>query len=192
MAGTIQAIIFDCFGVLATDSWEAFIDNLPSGADKAAARQARHAYDAGLINKVEHKRLIKIATGREFIGAEDGGVKVAKNHKLLTYIRELRRRQYKIGMLSNAASNWLREEFLSLNEQSLFDDFSLSYELGIVKPEPRIFMISTERLCVAPSAAVLVDDKERYCQAAQNVGLQAVLYRNYEQCRRELEILLTV
>jgi HAD superfamily hydrolase (TIGR01509 family) len=183
MKRKVEAIIFDCFGVLANDTWEAFLDNLPEESAVENARQARHAYDAGLISGAEYSRRIKVATGQLFVGVEDKGAKVAKNDKLLAYIRELRRRHYKIGILSNAASNWIREEFLDIDEQALFDDFVLSYEIGMVKPEPQMFALSAEHLHVAPSAAVLVDDKERYCQAAQDFGMSAVLYQDVKQCR---------
>jgi putative hydrolase of the HAD superfamily len=190
MGRKIEAIIFDCFGVLAKDTWEAFLDSLPEGTAVENARQARHAYDAGLISRAEYSRRIKAATGQLFVGVEDSDAKVAKNDKLLTYIRGLRERHYKISILSNAASNWIREEFLDINEQALFDDFVLSYEIGMVKPDPQLFALSAERLHVTPSAAVLVDDKERYCQAAQDFGMSAVLYRNIKQCHQELEKLL--
>jgi putative hydrolase of the HAD superfamily len=190
MVQTIKLIMFDCFGVLATDSWEAFIDSLPAEADVAQAREARRAYDAGLIDKYKYGQLIKLATGRQFIGVESGLAKVAKNYKLLDYIRDLRQRHYRTSILSNAGSNWIREEFLDSSEQALFDDFVLSYKVGMVKPEERLFTLAAERLQVEPAEVILVDDKERYCQAAKDVGMQAVVYRDFEQFKRELEELL--
>lgn len=190
MGKAIKAVVFDCFGVLAADSWEVFLDELPVSADTAKAREIRHAYDAGIISKTDFEDQIKIATGQVFVGVEDGGAKVIKNYKLLNYIRDLRLRGYKIGILSNVASNWLRESFLNYNEQALFDDFVLSYEIGLIKPDPQVFKLSAKRLKVPISSIVLVDDKTAYCLAAQNVGMSTVLYQSFKQCRQDLELIL--
>jgi HAD superfamily hydrolase (TIGR01509 family) len=190
MGQAIQAIVFDCFGVLATDYWEVFLDSLPASADIEKAREIRRAYDNGLIVKVEFNKQIELATGSQFIGAEDEDAKIAKNHKLLSYIRDLRLRGYKIGILSNVASNWLRESFLDKDEQALFDDFVLSYEIGLIKPDPQVFKLTANRLKIPITSIALIDDKSAYCQAAQKVGMSTVLYRNFNQCRRDLELLL--
>jgi hypothetical protein len=59
----IKAVIFDCFGVLATDKWGAFVDSLPDDADLEAARQAHREYSAGFIDKDEVGARIREATG---------------------------------------------------------------------------------------------------------------------------------
>lgn len=67
----IKAIIFDCFGVLTTDTWNAFLDQLPEGVDIQAARAVHRTYDAGLITKADCNRQIKAITGQIFTELED-------------------------------------------------------------------------------------------------------------------------
>jgi len=185
----IEAIIFDCFGVLTTETWLAFIDSLPERTDVDAVRQVRRAYTSGQISKQACVRQIKELTGRVFTEAEDQE-EVARNTIVLAYIRELRGRGYKIGLLSNIASNWIRDSFLSPQEQALFDDMTLSFEVGIVKPDPRIFELACKRLGVDMNQTVLVDDIERYCMAAKEVGMAAVLYKDFKQFKADLESIL--
>ena len=188
----IKAIIFDCFGVLATDTWQAFLDSLPKGVDKQRARDARRAYDAGMLSKEEAAAEISAATGKHFAELDErADTEPAKNIALLKYVEHLRGQGYKTGILSNVASNWLRDTFLSADEQSLFDDFVLSYEVGLVKPDLRMFTIAAERLGMAVEEVVLVDDKERYCTTARELGMQAVCYQNLPQLKRELEKILS-
>ena len=187
METKVKAILFDCFGVLATDTWQAFLDSLPQTADAEEARQAHRDYDRGLLSKKDTAERIEAATGQRFTEIDDvADSSVIKNHKLLTYISELRAKGFKIGMLSNVATNWIRESFLTPREQQLFDDFILSYEVGMVKPQPQMFMLAAKRLGELPEQVLLVDDKPAYCQAAKQVGLKAVQYRNFHQFRDDL------
>jgi len=110
---------------------------------------------------------------------------------LITYIGSLKP-DYKIGLLSNIASNWIRENLLTETEQLLFDQMIMSYEVKMTKPDPRIYHLSTERLGVDIQDCVFVDDIEHYCEAARQEGMQAVVYQNFEQMKAELaKILVT-
>lgn len=115
--------------------------------------------------------------------------KIAKNTALLDYIRELKQ-NYKIGMISNIASNWIRDSFLTPEEQGLFDEMIFSYEVGMTKPDRRIFLLACERLRISPEEAVMIDDIESYCEAAHGTGMKAVTYRDLEQLKTELKPLL--
>jgi putative hydrolase of the HAD superfamily len=186
----IQAIIFDCFGVLTVDMWQSFIDTLPDGVDEEAASEINRAYDAGMIDKIEFLKRVEEVTGKEPHVLEEFQGEVTKNITLLDYIRELRNKGYKIGLLSNIASNWIRDSLLSEKEQALFDEMTLSFEVGMAKPDPRIFMLVCDRLRVSPHEAVFIDDVDRYCEAAKAEGLRAVVYADFKQMKSELERIL--
>jgi HAD superfamily hydrolase (TIGR01509 family) len=186
----IKAIIFDCFGVLTTDTWRAFIDTLPDTADVARARDLNRAVDAGVITHDEFLAGVEEATGfrppqiEKMLGGE-----VAKNIALLDYIRTLKP-QYGIGMISNISSNWIRDSFLTPEEQELFDEMIMSHEVGMTKPDPRIFMLACERLRVGPHEAVMIDDIDRYVSAAQAEGLRGIVYTDFVEFKQQLEPLL--
>jgi putative hydrolase of the HAD superfamily len=189
----IKAVIFDCFGVLTTDTWLAFIDTLPPGVDVTQARELNHQYDAGLITRDEFLQGVHEVTGRYPEEVEKLlHTEIAKNTALLDYIRELRSRGLAVGMISNVASNWIRDSFLTPEEQELFDVMVLSFEVGMTKPDPRIFMLACERLRVGPHEAVMIDDIERYCTAARAEGLQAIVYSNMQQLKGDLEPILSL
>lgn len=187
----VSAIIFDCFGVLTTDRWLLFLAGLPDEVDIDGIRKAHSAYSAGLISKKECTQRIYKLAGENFKESEDlEQDEITKNTVLLDYIRELRGRGYRIGLLSNVATNWIRDTLLTPEEQELFDEMLFSFELGMVKPDPRMFMLACERLRVGPHEALMVDDNDRYCQAARAEGLHAVYYRDFKQMKAELEDIL--
>src|SRR5437868_15071308 len=128
----IKAIIFDCFGVLTTDSWQEFVGTLPL-PKRQEARILNHAYGSAVLSKPEFLKAIVELTGRQPQDIDSMlDNEMYKNKELLDYIGQLKPK-YKIGLLSNVASNWIRDRFLTPEEQALFDEFILSYEVGLTK-----------------------------------------------------------
>jgi putative hydrolase of the HAD superfamily len=181
----IRAILFDCFGVLTSDKWKEFVGGLPE-SQREAARELNRAFDSGHLNKSDFSQAIQDLTGRQFSYVEDLlDNEITKNAALLDYIRQLHT-EYKIGLVSNIASNWIRDSLLTPDEQKLFDSFTLSYEVGMTKPDPRIFELAAQQVGAAIEECLLIDDIERYCEAARDTGMQALVYRDTEQIKREL------
>ncbi|MBI2589247.1 HAD family phosphatase [Candidatus Saccharibacteria bacterium] len=187
----IKAVIFDCFGVLTKDWWREFCASVPPGPGLQKAKELNHLYDAGLISLKEFVAGVEQVTGREPQPIEDifASPEPIKNTTLLEYIKSLKT-GYKIGMISNVGTNWVRDYFLSPEEQRLFDDMVFSFEVGTTKPDPRIYELATKRLGLKPQDCVFIDDIERYCEAARATGMKAILYKDFEQMKTELDKLL--
>lgn len=153
---------------------------------QANASELNQRFCSGEIPKQQFLETVARLTNRPYAEVEkvidnDTG----KNRQLLDYMAELRA-SYKIGMLSNVASNWIRDHLLTDQEQQLFNDMIFSYEVGLVKPDPRIYQLAAARLQVNTSECVFVDDIERYVQAAMGQGMKGIWYRNFEQFRSDL------
>lgn len=184
----IKAIIFDCFGVLTADLWKEFVATLPE-SQVEDARALNRALDSGLISHAEFYKQISELTGRAPREVEKvTNSTMHKNMQLLDYITELKN-NYKIGLLSNVSSDWL-ETFLTPQEHALFDSMVLSFEVGVIKPDPRIYQIAAEKLGVEPSEVVFIDDGEGNCEGAESVGMKSILYHDFRQLKADLEQLL--
>ncbi len=185
----IKAVIFDCFGVLTVDKWKEFVATLPE-EHKEPARGFNHDYDAGRITEADFIEKVRQLTARDPGEVEQILVGDSnKNEELLSYIKQLRPR-YKIGLLSNVASNWVRDYLLDEEDQNLFDAFIFSYEERTTKPDLKIYQAAADRLGVKPSECVFIDDTERYCEAARELGMQTIDYQDFAQMKQELEQIL--
>lgn len=186
----IKAIIFDCFGVLTTDIWLAFCDTLPRTANLAVASELNRAFDRGLISEAEFIEGVREATGSEppMLESLRAG-ELVKNEALLDMIARLKS-DFSIGLLSNISSDWITKEFLTLDEQQLFDTMVLSYEVGMAKPDPRIYTLACERLRVTPGETLMIDDRQLYIEAAQAEGLSGIVYEDMHSFRSQLNELL--
>jgi len=71
----------------------------------------------------------------------------------------------------------------------MFDVVVISGEVGMRKPEARIYRHTADLLAVAPSACVFVDDLAPNVAAAAAVGMVGVHHRDYATTATELEAL---
>lgn len=186
----IKAVIFDCFGVLATEAWLPFKEKYfaEPGRYEEASDLMKQA-NAGLISLDEFLEQISKKAGlgpAEVLKALRQNV---PNEPLFDYIRRELKPGYKLGFLSNVADDYMRKLF-SAEQLGLFDCVTLSYKTGFIKPETKAYTIVAERLGVKPAECVLVDDKQSNVSGAEQAGMHGILYRDFGVFKGELEQLL--
>ena len=184
----MQAIIFDCFGVLTTDYWRQFVTSLPTD-QQLVVGELNKAYDSGHLTSSDFMNEVEIVTSRRPNLSDHYRATATKNYELLSYITDLKP-TYKIGLLSNVASDWVTEKFLTAEEASLFDVMIFSHNVGLTKPDERIFKLMANRLGVSEGECVMVDDLDANCTGARSAGMQAITYLDVAQTKAELEALL--
>lgn len=187
----IKAIVFDCFGVLAEDGWLP-LKRKYIGKNKALEQDISDLgkqNEYGMVDNSEY--LTKVA---KLLSLEEAKLKRALNRRvpneeLLDYIRAKLRQKYKIGLLSNANFNVLDEIFTE-EQAELFDASVLSYESRLIKPDPRSFELMANRLGVELSECIFIDDVDRYCLVAEELGMKSIIYQNPEQAIRDVKLAL--
>ena len=87
--------------------------------------------------------------------------------------------RYLLGLVTNGTSEGQNAKIDNLGIRDRFGAVVVSGDLGIHKPDPRIFHLCLERLGVAPDRAVYVGDHEgNDVRGAQDAGLRAIWYPN--------------
>lgn len=111
------------------------------------------------------------------------------DYLLVDYIRSLRPR-YLTGVISNAISG--AQQFIEEEARiaDAFDHVTFSYQVGVMKPDPRIFQLALQALRVMPQEAVFIDDFAHNVSGAREVGMQAIQFLNREQAVADLEGIL--
>jgi epoxide hydrolase-like predicted phosphatase len=112
------------------------------------------------------------------------------DYDLVDYVRSLRPR-YTTGILSNA---WRGMQTVLVEDWKIadaFDEFIISGETGIMKPDPRIYQIALERVGVAPEQVVFIDDFPENVEGARAVSMHAISFQNTEQVKADLEDMLS-
>ncbi|MGD8326464.1 MAG: HAD family phosphatase [Sphingomonadales bacterium] len=68
----------------------------------------------------------------------------------------------------------------------LFKDVLVSGEVGLVKPDPRIFELAVQRFSIDPASTLFIDDRLANVEAAQKKGLQTHLFEDPQNLEDEL------
>jgi HAD superfamily hydrolase (TIGR01509 family) len=186
----VQAIIFDCFGVLATEAWLPFkakyFGHDPRLFEQASAI-AKQA-NKGLINSNDFITAVAKLADVNPTEAVQAIARNVPNEPLFAYLRELKA-DYKLGFLSNISADRLSQIFTP-DQLALFDAIALSFESGFIKPEPEAFTDVATRLNIDIGNCVLVDDQQRNVSGAQHAGMPAILYNDVPHLKAELAELL--
>ncbi|MPZ19820.1 MAG: HAD-IA family hydrolase [Luteitalea sp.] len=88
--------------------------------------------------------------------------------------RRFRARGRRVGMLSNGIPEVMARLRAERALDEWFDTVVVSYELGIVKPDPAIYQACLDRLNVAPARALFVDDRRENVDVAAQLGWQTL------------------
>jgi len=99
--------------------------------------------------------------------------------------------QYKTGLITNANHEFIDEILQTNNLNNIFDTVVVSSRLGYSKPDPRIFSEALERLGVSAAETVYFDDLSMHVDAAKALGIQAFVYENYEQAKKQIDKILS-
>ena len=90
--------------------------------------------------------------------------------------RELRDDGIRLALLTNNVKEWGDHWRATFPIDELFDVVVDSSEVGMRKPDPRVYELTCERIGVATTAAAFVDDNTENVAAARRLGMEVVLF----------------
>ena len=104
-------------------------------------------------------------------------------------LRTIRAAGIRTCLLSNSwgPGGYPREDF-----PELFDAVVISHEVGMRKPELRIFRHAAELIGLAPAMCVFIDDIEANVTAARECGMTGIWHDNPERTAGQLSALLGI
>lgn len=206
----IQMVISDFGGVLTTPLAEAFASfqersGIPIGTfgkaiGAAAERSGRNPLfelECGRITEAEFNRQLAdelelLLDRRPDINAFGDRLFAAlePNPEMIALVREIRRRGFRTAILTNNVREWESAWRSMLPVAELFETVVDSAFVGCRKPDPRIYELTLGRVGLKPQSCIFVDDMEINCEAAAELGIHAVHFRENAQARREIHDLL--
>lgn len=137
-------------------------------------------YELGELSSAEFYEQFCAAIGRR--PAYDALAQAASdifwlNVPMLPVVAHLAQAGYRLGILSNTCENhWehCRRRFAVL--QDTFEVLILSYRVGALKPDARIYRAAAEAAACHPAEIFFVDDTAGHVEGARAAGFDAVQY----------------
>ena len=194
----LRALILDYGNVLThvqRDRWlEAMAAELgvPGGAFRAAYWGYRHAYDAGLPAR-DYWQQVAEAVGRPVDDGEplidrlielDVSSWVEYRDEVWDLARSFREAGGRTAFLSNGVPEIMARLRAERPLDRWFDVVVVSFEVGLAKPDPRIFELCLSRLGAQAGETLFVDDREDNVAAAERLGLRTLLFTGDDAARR--------
>jgi putative hydrolase of the HAD superfamily len=84
----------------------------------------------------------------------------------------------------------MRDYMIAKRFDDAFDFIVISAEVGLLKPDPRIYELALRGAGATPAAALLVDDLPANVEGAMAAGMVAILFEDTDQVLRELAMRL--
>ena len=103
------------------------------------------------------------------------------------YIKDLRKRGYKLFLLTNITEdsyNYINE-LININEK--FDGGIYSYQEHLIKPDYDIYNLLINRFNLNKDETIFFDDKEKNVKAANEVGIKSYVFTSINDIESNLE-----
>jgi epoxide hydrolase-like predicted phosphatase len=110
------------------------------------------------------------------------------DEEMLRLFRRLKASGVPTGLLSNSWGGGYPTDLFP----DMFDAVVISGEVGMRKPEPRIFLHTAQLLGLAPDECVFIDDIQANITAAEQLGFTGVLHSAAADTARQVADLLGV
>jgi putative hydrolase of the HAD superfamily len=178
---TNKALIFDFFGVICTEVAPRWIQkNLPNEDAQILHEKFVKNVDLGVApNEKMFETLGGMVQKSSDQVQNEWQELISIDGELVSLIRELKKTK-RIGLCSNAWLSFIRPILDAHDLNSLFDTLVISSEVGIVKPNPEIFLLVAEKLDFTPNQCIFVDDNPVNIKAAESIGMQGILYKTIQ------------
>jgi len=200
---SIKAVFFDLGGVILRTEYQAPRQHLAEsfgmdyddidkvvfggGGNSSAARAT-----VGEITEEEHwqsvMKTLKLPASEYERVREEFFAGDVIDHEIVEFLRSIKPK-YKVGLISNAWSG-LRDYIMREKFDDAFHHMVISAEVGVAKPDPKIYHIALEQLQVKPKEAVFVDDVMENVTACEKVGMKGIHFKDSRSTLQQLKKLI--
>lgn len=149
----------------------------------------RRLYETGMINTEQLYRTFLKNSPKSFM-LNDFIHSVSNiftpNNELLPVVEHLKKKGIRLIILSNTCECHYQYVSSHYPILQLFDHKILSYEVGVWKPDARIFEKALARSRCKPEECFYTDDVPEFIDSARKVGLQGEIFTDVPTLRRHL------
>ncbi|MGA8028427.1 MAG: HAD family phosphatase [Bryobacteraceae bacterium] len=199
LVDSYEAFIFDYGGVLVHDQTAAdqarlaAIARIPEEVFSGLYWSKRPDYDKGLLSGAEYWQSIARDSGTRLTQSAIEDLTELDNVSWMRFdgamwdwVDELRNAGKRIALLSNMPRD-LGEALRTRTERlNSFDQVTLSYEVGSVKPEPAIYEHCLEGLGTPAGQSLFLDDRIANVHGAELLGIPAIQFTSREEALQRL------
>lgn len=199
MPNPIRTIIFDLDGVLLRcqpNTAEILTSVLPYPPETLRAQYFGSEFSALSVGRMfeddfwatvsrKHGWNLPIEVPKRLIRQSFQEIEGTRQHVI-----DLRRRGYRLGILSNHVREWVDDLERRFQYHCLFDDALYSFQAGMMKPDRAVYAAALRRLHASAEETLFVDDRPENLLAARELGFRVLQFIGPEQFSRDIQTVL--
>ena len=193
---SFRLVIFDLGGVLVRREPRKAIERIARETGKPIEmceqilgdRKLIEAFELGQVSPKQFFERVRapLGLGWSFEQFASAWNSILTENTDTTWILQRLRSRYRLAVISN--TNVLHDEYIR-RTWPVFEqlhDWIVSYQVGMLKPDPRIYQLVLTRLDIPPRSAVFIDDLFEHVDVARRLGLTGIHFTDGLELEREL------
>lgn len=197
-AAELKILFFDVGGILLTNGWghesrqeAARLFNLDYREMSDLHTFIFNVYEAGSVDLDEYLDTVVFNHPRDFTREDFKEFMFAQSKELpdmLAWLKEWKKDcGFRIISINNEGKELNDYRVKKFKLHDCFDAFVSSCEVGIRKPDPKIFKLAMGIAQALPQQCVYFDDRKMFALAAGKLGIRAFQHTSFETTRKILE-----
>ena len=102
-------------------------------------------------------------------------------------VRDLKQAGYGVYYLSNYSEKAYRECGESLAFMPYMDGGLVSFQVGLTKPDPRMYRLLLEQYQLHAEECLFIDDTEENVSIARELGFEGIVFQSFEHLQEQLK-----
>lgn len=182
-----KALIFDFYGVICNEVVDEWLSkNFALSEIKYVKNLLVRPVDTGIISEGQFFQEIGVLVNKSSMEVRNEWVNLVKiNPEVVDLIISLKIK-YKIYLLSNGSSSFIKNILITNHIESIFTDTIISSDISIRKPNREIFEYLIRRSDYLPNEMIFIDDRAENIKAARMLSLEAIKFRSNTQLLAKL------
>lgn len=197
----IKTVIFDIGNVLTDFAWQEMYKEKGLGGetfDRVAKATVQSPYwcelDRGIMTFSEvMDKFVSLDSEMEDeirrVLADMHGIVTGRSYAV-PWVCSLKKQGLKVYVLSNFSEKIWKECIDALEFFEFTDGGIISYKEHLIKPDQAVYQLLLERYGLCADECVFIDDLEENVKAARLCGINGIVFKNYEQAKKELNDML--
>ena len=181
-----RVVIFDCFGLFASDAFSAYFSTHYGDKGLAIKNHYCEMGDHGDLTYEDMMLLFEKELGLDPIAFNKEIDSLHHiDHEMLSLAAKLKE-HHTVILLSNVMNGVLDHVFEGTEFFECFDYIIESCEIHMAKPDRPIYDYALSLLDFKPKTALFFDDNPRNLKGAVEAGMEGYVYENIEQTKQIL------
>jgi epoxide hydrolase-like predicted phosphatase len=101
-------------------------------------------------------------------------------------VKKLKTQGYRLGIITTSHKEIIAWKTAHFHLEDYFEVIINSADVGVVKPDPRIYQAALEALKVKPVECIFIDDSSENVVGAEKLGIKGIVFQNAVQLEKEL------